>query len=340
MSAESRPPAQRQLMAMITSFWAARAIYAAASLGVADLLKDGRRSAAEMAETLAVNSDGLHRLLRALTFVGIFDLDERGGFGLTEMGQYLRSDLPTSLRGHSLFHGSAWSWQSWSEILYSVQSGQPAGEHVFGLEMFDYLNERPTEAHAFDQAMTSTSDSFNYPVVSSYDFSGISKLADIGGGRGSFLAAILRANPLMRGLLFEQQATSEGASVALGAQGLADRCEFVVGDFFQSVPGGADAYALKNVLHDWDDARASKILQNVRQAMQPGNRLLIVENMILTENQPSFGMIMDLQMMLVTPSGRERTVAQFSLLLVAAGFQFKRLVPTGSSMNVLEAVAI
>ncbi len=331
-------PAAR-LMEMIFSPVPAQALSVAAKLGVADLLKDQAKSADELAQALGLQARPLYRLLRALASVGVFTEDESARFHLTPLAEPLRSDAPNSVRSFAIYFGADWHRRVYGELGYSVETGRPAFEKIYGKPFFDYLAENPEPARDFNNAMTSHSASDSAAVVSAYDFTGINKLVDVGGGHGALLAAILANNPQMSGVLFDAPYVVAGANDILTAHGVSGRCEAVGGDFFTSVPAGGDAYIMRHIIHDWDDERALAILKNCHHAMTENGRLLVVEIVIAEGNAPSLGKFLDLAM-LVLVNSFERTAAEYSALFAQAGFELTRIVPTTSPHSVIEAVRL
>lgn len=332
------PPAA-QLMEMIFSPVPAQALSVAAKLGVADLLKDQAKSADELAPALGVKARPLYRLLRALASVGIFNEDQSGRFHLTPLAEPLRSDAQHSVRDFAIYFGADWHRRVYGELGYSVQTGLPAFEKIYGKPFFDYLAENPAPAEDFNNAMTSHSASDSAAVVNAYDFTGINKLVDVGGGHGALIAAILANNPQINGVLFDAPHVVARANDTLATHGVSRRCETVGGDFFASVPSGGDAYILRHIIHDWDDERALTILKNCHQAMAENGRLLVVEIVITEGNAPSLGKFLDLAMMVLVNSF-ERTAAEYGALFAQAGFKITRIVPTASPHSVIEAVRL
>jgi SAM-dependent methyltransferase len=210
-------------------------------------------------------------------------------------------------------------------------------EKVFGMPIFDYYAKHPEKSELFDQAMAESSRPLAKAIVTSYPFSRIDRLVEIGGGDGSLLSAILRAHPRMVATLFEGPWVAGRARRSIAAAGLGDRCEVVAGDFFASVPAGGDAYLLKHILHDWNDERALTLLESCHRAMKPGARLLIVELIIPPGNEPFVGKELDIQMLIAT-GGRERTKEEYEALLHKAGFKLRRVVPTPFLVSMIEAV--
>jgi hypothetical protein len=336
---KSDAPASAQLLPMIFGYMTSQAISVAAKLGVADLLAKGAKTADQLAQTIGVKPRPLYRLLRALASVGVFAQDEAGRFSLTPLAEPLRSDAPDSLRALAIFFGADWHWRVWSELCYSVETGQPGFEHIYNKAYFDYLAENPEPARVFNDAMTSFSGSVSAAVIDAYDFTGITKLVDVGGGHGLFLSSILQKYPQMKGVLFEAPFVAEGAGDAIKERGLTGRCEVVGGDFFASAPAGGDAYIMKHIVHDWDDEHALTILQNCHRAMTENGKLLVVEMLIPESNAPSLGKFLDLEMLLFLHS-YERTEAEYGALFERAGFRLTRIVPTRMPHGVIEAIRV
>jgi hypothetical protein len=322
-------------MRLGTGYWVSQCVYVAALLGIADLLKDGPRSPAELAKATGTHERSLYRLLRALASVGIFAEDAEGRFSLTPLAEPLRSDLPDSMRSAAIFMGEE-LYRAWGELLYSVRTGKTAYDKVFGQPIFDYLSTHLREAKLFDEAMVSIHGPETAAMLDAYDFSGIGTLVDVGGGNGSLLIGVLQRYPSLRGILFDRSHVIERARASLEAAGLSGRCTTVPGSFFESVPAGGDAYLMRHIIHDWDDTQALTILRHCRNVMEPGRRLLIVENVVQPGNAPSFGKLLDLNM-LVIPGGMERTEEEYRKLLAEAGFRLERIVPTRTEMSVIEA---
>jgi hypothetical protein len=319
---------------MIAGFCTTQMIYAAAKLGLADRLAHGPRTADELAADTGTHPRSLYRLLRALAGAGIFAEGEGGRFAQTPLSECLRGDVPGSQWAMAVVMGEE-HYQAWGDLLGTVRTGETAFDRLYGRPLFEYLGERPDKARLFDEAMTAIHGRETQATLDAYDFSGLGVVADVGGGNGSNLAGLLGRHPRMRGILFDLPHVVERAAEHLRRAGLSGRCEVVAGTFFGAIPGGADAYFLRHVLHDWDDERATALLRNVRRAMGPRSRLLVVEGVIPTGNGPSFGKLMDLNMMVV-PGGVERTAPEYRRLFEAAGFRLTNIVPTSAGVDVVE----
>jgi hypothetical protein len=325
-----------QVNQLITGGWIAQAIGVAAELGIADLLIDGPKSGDELARATGSHPRALYRLLRALAGVGIFTEVEPEHFGLTPMADVLRSDAPVTLRGLARLVTGDVQWRTWGQLGDSVRTGQPAFERVHGVDFWEYRAQHPEAGALFNAAMTGMSSLVANAVAAAYDFSGAGTVVDVGGGQGAMLIAILRANPELRGVVFDLPHVAAGAETAVTAAGLRERCAIAGGDMFEQVPPGGDIYLLSYIIHDWDDERSVAILTNCRQAMGPGGRLLLIEDVIPPGDTPSHGKLMDLNM-LVSLGGQERTEAEYRALCAAAGFTLTRVIPTRSPRSIIEA---
>jgi len=327
-----------QLMQIVGGCFSSQAASVAAKLGIADLLKDGALTVAELAKKTNTHERSLYRVLRSLASIGIFTETDAKLFSLTPAAELLLSDHPGSMRDAVIFMGESWHWSVYGEMSYSVKTGKVAWERVHGLEVFPYFQQHPEEYEIFNRAMTSFSTNALPAIVEAYDFGGVKTLVDIAGGHGMLLAGFLKANPQLKGMLFDLPQVIESAPALLAKEGVADRVELKSGDFFESVPEGAGAYMMKFIIHDWDDERALKILQNIHRAAAAGARLLLVEMVVPVGNEPHFSKIQDLEM-LVSPGGVERTEEEYRELLAQAGFELRRIIPTKSPLSIVEAFA-
>lgn len=327
--AEARPPSMA-IMEMATGYWAAQAICTAAILGLADRLADGPMDVGPLAAAVGADPEATYRLLRALGSIGVFAPAGERRFANTPLSDCLRSDAPGSMRNAVMMMGTQMHWRTWGELTHAVRTGKTPLNHVFGVDNpFTYFGKHPEEGHIFHNAMTDISRTEIPLIVGAYDFTGVRTLVDVGGNQGSLLASFLKANPGLQGVLFDVPDLVAGAAAGpLGSPELAGRWKAVGGDFFTSVPEGGDAYILKNVLDDWDDARCTTILRNIRKAMAPNGRVLVVDFLVRSEPGLDIAKWVDLNMLLVTDGGRERTEAEFAALLAAGGFTLTRVVPT------------
>lgn len=332
----SLPVALRQLF---TGYFASQSIYVAAKLGLADLLKDSAKNCDELAQSTGAHPRSLYRLMRVLANIGVFAEIADNRFALTPMGELLRTDVPGSLRTAAVLFGEE-PYRACADLHYSVMTGKTAFDHIYKMGHFEYLSQNAEAGETFNQAMTQLTTQVHSAVVSAYDFSGINRIVDVGGGHGLLLASILKANPHMTGVLFELPFASEGAQRLLEAEGVAERSEVVVGNFFESeVPSCGDAYLLKSVIHDWDDDRSRAILKNCYEAMSKNGKLLLIERVVPAGNEPSVAKVNDL-VMLVVAGGCERTALEYQQLFEATGFQLTNIIPTPSGFSVIEGVRV
>jgi hypothetical protein len=316
------------------------AIMVAARLGIADLLKDGPKSSEELAQAIEAHPQSLYRMLRALANVGVFAQDKEGRFTLTPISKCLQTDTPGSMRSLLVMCSEEWHYDSWAHFLTSVKTGKTPFEVQHGMSLFQYFEQNPEAGEIFNSAMAGGSARSTAAVAASYDFSRFTTLVDIGGGVGTLVATLLKQYPQMRGVLFERPHVIAGARRFLETAGVAQRCELVGGSFFEGVPSGGDAYIMQNVLHAWDDERAIAVLKSCRSAMAANGTLLVSEMVIPPDNTPYFGTVFDLEMQVVTGTGRERTASEFRALFEAAGFKLTRIIPTPSNSYVIEGVPV
>ncbi|HZS05539.1 MAG TPA: methyltransferase [Blastocatellia bacterium] len=332
-------PPQFAMLQMITGFWVSQSIQVAARLGLPDLIKGQPKTAAELADPTGTHAPSLYRLLRGLASVGIFVEDAEGRFASTPLAATLETDAPGTLRWMAMAELGQEHFPAWGNLMHSIRTGEIAFDNHFGQPVWEYYAQHPEHAQNFNNAMSGMTDLIHQALLNAYDFSGITKLVDVGGGLGGQIAAILKTYPVMRGVLADQPHVISNAGPLLARAGVSERCEIESIDFFQSVPAGGDAYILKWIIHDWDDERSATILRNCRRAIADNGKLLLVETVIAPGNEPSFGKFMDLNMLVMT-GGRERTEAEFSALFSRAGFRLTRIIPTESPVCVIEAVPV
>jgi hypothetical protein len=287
---------------------------------------------------VGAHAPSLYRILRVLAASGIFIEQGDRQFANTPLSMLLRRDEPGSLRDFVLLFGDETSWRSWEGILHAARTGEAPFEHIYGEKFFDYVQGHPETAAMFDRAMTSASSTTNAAVVEACDFSEFGTVVDVAGGLGSALCSILKATPELRGIVFDLPHVADRAKAFIATQGLAERCEFAGGSFFESVPPGADAYFMKHILHDWGDEECASILAACHRAMDSNARLLICERIVPAGNEPSSAKMIDLHMMMTNHGGRERTEPEYRGLLAAAGFALQRVIPTNTPWSVIEAV--
>jgi hypothetical protein len=343
LSIVSNPPevspeaaAAQQIIQLATGYIASTATYLAVKLRIADRLAASPKTAADLAKEASVNEDALYRVMRTLTSLGVFEETTPRTFANNLPSSMLRSEVQGSMYDMALWMSDPFHFQVYADALYSVETGKPAVEKTFGMPIFEYFPKNPQESEIFNNAMTMFSGMVIPAVLEAYDFSSIGTLVDVAGGHGRVLTSILEKYPSMRGVLFDLEHVIAGARPAIDRLGLTNRCHTATGDFFKAVPPGGDAYIMKHIIHDWNDAEAIAILKNIRTAMNPGGRVILLESVIAPGSQPDFGKIIDLEMLLM-PGGRERTEQEFRDLFERAGFTLTRIVPTKSPLSVVEA---
>lgn len=325
--------AAAELTQMINAYQVSQAICVAAILGIADRLGAGPRSSTELAADTASHPQALYRLLRALASVGVFHEGKSRTFSLTPLGNALRTDMPHSVAPWARMVERPYYRQAWSELLHSVRTGENAFHHSHGMGVWQYRAEHPEDSLIFDKAMSSFAPAIAAAVLDAYDFSGFQTVMDIGGGQGLLLGAILARNPAQQGILFDQPQVVAGVAKVMGSA--ADRCRIVGGDFFVSVPEGADAHVMKWILHDWDDKHALEVLQSSRRAISTDGRLLVLESVLAPPNEGARAKFADLNMLAV-PGGQERTEQEYATLLEEAGYRLARTIEAGPRVSVLE----
>jgi len=337
MDTQIPPPVA--LFQMATGHYLSQAIYVAATLGVADLLGEGPKRADELASATATHAPSLRRVLRLLASAGVLAETDDGRFALTPIGACLRTG-PGSFRAVARLFAGPSGWSTWGGLLETVRTGETALPRVLGMETFEYFALHPDEGAVFDEAMGAFTAMTAVAVAAAYDFSPFGVVVDVGGSEGALLIGILRENPALRGVVFDLPRLADGARRQIAAAGLGDRCRFVAGDFFAAVPDGGDAYLMKHVIHDWDDARALEILASCRRAMTPHAKLLIVEGVYpprIDQSAASRGAAANDVNMMVCTGGRQRSEVEFRDLFGAAGFTLTRIVPTLAMACVIEA---
>ncbi len=322
---------------LATSYVVPAALYAVTQLNVADRIGGSPKPVSELARETGTNEDALCRVLRLLSAHGVFEEVRPRTFALTPAGELLRADHPQSLRAAVVFTTDPFHFRVYGDLLYSLRTGRPAVEDVYGKPCFEQIASDPELQDRFNAAMTSYSATISQAVLEAYDFSRVHTLVDVAGGHGMLLASILQKYPSIRGVLFDLPHVIDGARGHLARFGLDGRCRFSAGDFFAAIPEGADTYLMQHILHDWEDEKALAILRNIRRAINRDGRLLVIESVVGAGPASAFVNFKDIEMLLL-PGGRERTEAEFAGLFSAAGFRLTRVMPTKSPMHVIEAV--
>lgn len=324
-----------QLLAMVNGYQLSQAISTAAELRLADALADGPRSAADVAAVVGAHPEALHRLLSALASAGLFRESEDGLFELTGLGQPLRSNVPGSVRGWAEFVGRPYHRAAWAHLPYSIRTDEIAFNHLHGMSVWTYRERNPEESAIFDAAMQSLTGIMLPALLESYDFDRFRRLADLGGGNGTLLAAILARYHRPRGVLFDLAHVVAGSGPVFDAAGVAHRCEAIPGSLFESVPPGCDGYMLKSVIHDCTDGQSIEILARCRAAIGPDASVLVIERPVPAPNEGAAVKFSDLNMM-VNNGGRERTRDEYAMLFSAAGLEVTAVVEAPGGWAVIE----
>lgn len=329
----------RVLQQMIMGFRLSQLLHVAAKLGVADELAEGPKSARELATACNCNADALYRTLRALANVGVLVEQNQQRFKLTSMGEYLRDGVRGSLRGTAILFGDPWLWNAYSELLHSTRSGEPAFQRAHDSSLVDYLRDHQDAAKLFDEADRAAAEQETASLLRACDFSDITNVVDVGGGKGSLLAALLSKYPALKATLFDLPHVIEGADAALTSGELASRCNLVGGDFFERVPEGGEVYLLKHVVRDYDDARAAQILQKCRAAMSADSGLVLIERLVAEPSESSESKLLDIDALAMT-GGRLRTEYEHQALLHTAGLRLTHFRTTRGPLSILEAMPL
>lgn len=334
----SAPPPEAQLMHLLFGKVMTFTLSAVAELGIADHMGVEPTSIEDLAARTSTHSPSLYRVMRMLASVGIFGEPEPRRFVLTEVGQMLRSDAPNSMRYMAMMRSDPWIVRAYENIIHCLRTGGDGVSKAFGKPVFALFQEIPDQAQRFHQAMTNFSALSSEALVQAYDFSRFQRLADVGGGHGILLSRILRATPGLEGVLFDLPEVITGAHL----DEFAGRAQKQSGSFFDSVPAGCDAYLLKHIIHDWDDERSIRILSLIRGqlANRPEGRLFLYEMVVPEGDGPSPAKVLDIEMLVATQGGKERTAQEFRELLCAAGFVLESITPTQSPLCLIEASVI
>ncbi len=331
------PPAHAGMFQLLNGVFVAGAISCLARLGVPDLVEHGPKSADELAKLIGADPRALYRLMRATASVGVLSEGSDGKFSETPLSAVLRSNANSSLRAFAIIHGREWHGLGWSQLGYCVRTGKQALDKIYGVPIFQFFEEHPEEAQLFNQAMSDLTTIDGPAVADAYSFGEIHSIVDVGGGHGLLLATILARNPHLKGTLYEVPHVVAGAKDG-PLKPVMERCTLACGDMFSSVPAGADAYIMKHIIHDWPDEVCIKILKACRKGVNPGGKLLVVDNVIQPGNDFAPGKFLDLQM-LIFPGGCERTEKQFRELFAAAGWRLSRIIPTAVPDSIVEGVS-
>jgi hypothetical protein len=348
-AAEQVLPAEVTMMQRIGGFWSTALLRVAGRLAIAEHLSAGPMTAAELARITGANEDALHRSLRALSAMGIFHLDRRGRFSNNRLSETLRPGRVSSMKDIAEYFGSESNLAAWNDFERTVMTGESAFPRVHGVSVWEWFASHPDEMRAFAGSMTSMTEQAAPAIAGAYPFGKHARICDVAGSKGTLLAEILVQHPQARGVLFDAPHVLAEAPPYLGARGVLGRVETVAGSFFESVPEGCDAYVLKDILHDWDDARCITILENCRRAMAGGaggasrangsrdTRLLVAEVLVDRASTEPPGPLIDVQMLAVCDGGRQRTAGEMGALFARCGLELRAVHPSPMPNSVIEA---
>jgi hypothetical protein len=334
--AQQAPPPMA-LMQMLFGKHITYCISAVARLGVADHMTAGPVHVQKLAEKTGSHAPSLYRVMRMLSSLDVFEELPDKSFALKPIGDLLRTDNPNSMRYSAIQMGERWSTRAMEHFTDTVRTGEDGVTKAFGKNVFEVFRESPEEAEVFNKSMTAFSSVLVDPIVASYDFSWIDRIADIGGGHGYLLASILNKNPHLHGVVYDLAEVIAGAPGEPHFDGCQNRVEFQAGSFFERVPSGCDAYIMKFILHDWSDEHCRTILSLIREQLPTNGRVLVCEQVLDPRPVPSPGKLLDIEMLAMTVGGKERTAAEFSDLFASAGMRLVRIFETGSPVSILEA---
>jgi len=286
-----------ELMRMINWYQVSQALHVAATLGIADQLKEGPKRYDVVAQARGAHPRTLYRLLRALASVGVFHESISGEFSLTPLGTCSTSDAAGSRRNYARWIGTPGQWSSWGNLFHCIKSCESASALTLGKDAWTYREEQPDEQAVFNSAMTGNSRSESQAVLQAFDFSQFERIIDVGGGQGLLLKEILLACPAAHGVLFDQTHVIATAQQLPAPSELTHRFEFASGSFFDKLPEGGHAYLMKAILHDWDDTKSIEILRTCRRAMSPNACLIVIEHVLGPPNEGPEGKFSDLNML-------------------------------------------
>lgn len=334
---ENQKTPEKAMLEIASAYRVSQMIYVATKLGIADLLKkDEAKHCDELAAATKTHSGSLYRLLRALASWGIFAEIQPRCFQLTPLAACLQRGIHGEIKADIIWEEEV--FQTFGNLLHSVTTGESAFENLYGMSFWECCKKNSTLGQIFNGLMLQVTESQKSAIVEAYDFSSINKLVDVGGGIGGLIAEILQKNSAINGVLFEQQELIETARNFLDGEGLSNRCEIIGGDFFTEIPAGGDAYILKRIIHDWDDKQAIKLLQCCYQAMTEKSKLLVIETIVSPVNASLSETTMDIWMLLFFAGARERTEDEYRDLFTSAGLKLTKIIPTKSSVSIIEAI--
>ncbi|HEX4771699.1 MAG TPA: methyltransferase [Bryobacteraceae bacterium] len=336
MKAETPTP-HAVLLQLLFGKHLAYCVSAVARLGVADHMNEYSVDVQTLAQNVGAKPDALYRVMRALAGAGVFEQTSERSFRITPTGELLRSNAPQSVRYTAMQMGDPWSCRAWEHFTNTVQTGVDGVSQAYGKNVFEVLAEEPEQAEHFNRSMTGYSAVVTEPFLRAYDFNGVRRLCDVGGGHGRLLSEVLRKYPRMTGVVYDLPEVVEGAYNQEHVTGCGERIRFESGSFFERVPAGCDSYMMKFILHDWSDEHCRTILRRIREQLPPRGRVLVVEQVVTRSADLTFAKLLDIEMLALTVGGRERTEDEFADLFASAGLQLTQVFETETPLCVLEA---
>jgi hypothetical protein len=331
------PPPQQAMMQLLFGKQLTYSLSGVARLGVADHMDDKPKPVEQIAAETGAHAPSLYRVMRMLASFGVFKEGPPRHFALTPAGELLKSNVPGTVRNFAMMFGDEWTTRAYEHFTSCLRTGQDGVSQAYGKDVFEHLAERPDQLATFQAAMTSGSTLAADAIAQAYDFSFIKRLADVGGGHGALLAAILRRYPDMQGVLFDRAETVAGVPKDRFA-GCEGRIAVESGSFFERVPEGCDAYMMKHIIHDWSDEHCRAILTLMREKLPKDGRVLLCEMVVTDEPGPTPAKMLDIEMLVMTVGGKERTKEEFAELFASCGLRLNRIVPTARPISVIEAV--
>jgi len=331
-------PAAEKVSQMIRGYWFSQIVGTLAQLKIPDRLANGPLSSDDLAKEIACDPEATYRLLRASASIDVVSAMNDGRFGLTPLGEILRSNVPGSMRESAIALTAPSHWLPWGRLVEAVRQGMRQTPAALGLELFDFYAENPDQGSAFTGAMSNLSAAVAEELAQVLDTAAAEHVVDVGGASGTIVAALLERNAALHGTILELGHVVPQARRAVAELGLSSRCQVLEGDFFKSVPE-ADIHILKYIIHDWDDEQSIRILSNCARALRSNGRVILVERVLPEDGRPGYAPLADLNMLVLLP-GRERTAKQYAKLFEAAGLRLDRVIETASAMQIIEASAL